>query len=580
MAYSVVESLLGGVDRTRPIYAVQPGSLWSGINGHLTRGGDFEQRKAFVQFAALPTGTFGLERASSTLYTFGSQAPPSMPPGVLYQRLQHPDGLAMTALLSTDAYAGRIYAVAQYSDGTVHHFYDGTLVTDWVNGVVRASMTNNDGIAAHMQGLMTSTEWAATVLGSVITVTHGTVNTAFTTFTTFVANVEGGVDDQTFTALKTVAAAPAVAEVWTITVAGTFEAGDRFGVTIKAATASATVLFGAVAMPYPAGRVVKTHGRKMYAGVDTLAHFSGVDDARLWNRDDDAGAGFIDAQAHESDSEEVIAFGKYLGYLCLISANIIQIWDMRADDTLNVLVQSIAETGTIAPRSVRAFGELDMFYLSESGIRSLRTRSQVALAGVNDVGTPIDLLVRETWIALSDAQRRAACAVTDPADGRFWMAVGSKIFVFTYFPSRKVSGWSWYEPGFSPEYMVAVNRRVYLRTGNTVYVYGGTDGETYDACAVTCQLPFMGFGKPGTSKQLHGIDIAAEGRWTMDVLVDPNDLTQKVQYGEIDGWSFMSEEIAGEASATHFAPKLTRSLTGPASVSAVAVYYTQGNAES
>ena len=46
MAYVSIENFAAGVDQTRPIYAAPQGTLWQGINGHLSRGGDFEKRKA------------------------------------------------------------------------------------------------------------------------------------------------------------------------------------------------------------------------------------------------------------------------------------------------------------------------------------------------------------------------------------------------------------------------------------------------------------------------------------------------------------------------------------------------------
>lgn len=571
--YTFLSNLLGGVDRSRPIYALEPGVLWEGINCHLTRGGDVEKRKAFVEFAQLPAGTFGFERASGDLYVFGSQAPPAMPAGVLYQQLQHPDGFAMTKLLSTDVYGGEVYAAAQFADGAVLHFYDGALVADWINGVVRASMVNIAGIVSHLAGLVSDATFTVTTTPTEVVIEHNTENVAFT-LTASAVNVTGGNNDQTAVSALVTAAGVGVKEKRKITIGGTFEVGDRFGYTLAGTN------YGAVATPTPVGTVVKTHGRKVYAGSARLLNFSGADTAVGWDRDDDPGAGFEDVSTHESDLETVTALGKFLGFLAVLSENAIQVWDVRPDEAENNLVQHIGETGTRARKSVRNFGQLDMFYLSDSGIRSLRARAQNQLAGVNDVGTPIDTLVQEQAAALADELFEESPSIVDPVDSRFWQAVGDKIFVFTYFPTKKVSGWSWYEPGFSATDLVALNRRVYARAGDKIYVYGGVGGDIYDSSKVTATLPFLHANKPGTFKNLSGIDIAATGRWEVDLLVDPNELANVVHFGHLDGVSFGEEDIAGLGRATHVAPRFIHEEAGPASLSGTAFYYTQGDSES
>src|SRR6185437_9638471 len=56
-------------------------------NAHITRGGDIQRCKSFVPTYTLPTGCFGLVAVGSSLFTFGSESPPTMPPGVVYQQL-------------------------------------------------------------------------------------------------------------------------------------------------------------------------------------------------------------------------------------------------------------------------------------------------------------------------------------------------------------------------------------------------------------------------------------------------------------------------------------------------------------
>jgi hypothetical protein len=464
MAYVLIENFSGGVDRSRPRYVGPPGSLWSGINGHLSRGGDFEKRKAFVATYSLPPGTASLAKVASGLVVFGSApAPGGIPPGVIYQRLQHPTDATRTLLviLSWDLYNGFIYAIAQFDNGDIRHFYNAVEVSDWDDG--------------------------------------GTKPTGY-------------------------------------------------------------------------GSIVKTHKRKVYSPVRSVEWFSELDTPTTFDSTQ-AGSGFINMSTHQSGSDVVTGQGIFQNYLAVFSRRIVQIWAMADDDAQNAPFQTIPETGTRAPRSVIGFGDVDCFYLSDSGVRSLRTRTGSNTAGVNDVGTPIDSLIREWIDTLEDVTVQNAVAVIEPVDGRFMLAVGSRLFVFTFFPSKKIAAWSWYEPGVVFTDMVALNDRVYCRAGDTVYLYGGADNNTYDPLTmVTAGLPFLSGGKPGTFKVVKGMDIAATGEWDCKLLVDPNDETQFVALGALDGVSFPEEGIPVNAHTTHIAPVLTHRGAGPASLSQIAVH--------
>lgn len=465
MAYVLIENFSGGVDRTRPRYVGPPGSLWSGINGHLTRGGDFEKRKAFVATYSLPAGaTVSMAKDADGLVVFGNAATPvGLPTGVTYQQLQHPTipAQALSRVLSWDLYNGLIYAVAEYANGDIRHFYDGTHVADWNLG--------------------------------------GTNPTGY-------------------------------------------------------------------------GSIAKTFGRKIYSPVVSILWFSQIDTAT--NFDTAAsGSGFQNMSTHQSGSDRVTGLGEFQNYLGIFSRRVIQIWSMVADDALNVPVQTLKETGTRAPRSVTGFGDVDCFYYSDSGVRSLRARSGTNSAGVNDVGTPIDTLIGEWAATLTDAEIESAVAVVEPVDGRFWLAIGSRIFVFTYFPSKKISAWSWYEPGLTFTDMVGFNDRVYCREGDIIYLYGGSDNGTYDtATEVVAALPFLSGGKPGTFKNVKGMDIASTGEWNCKLLVNPNDESEYVDIGDLEGVTFPEDGIAVGAHTTHIAPVLTHQGEGYASLSQIAIY--------
>lgn len=144
MPYVIIEDFSGGLDSRRLSVAASPGTLMELVNAHITRGGEIEKRKAFVSTYDLPSGTKGLASVKSDIYVFGSDVEPAgLPSGVKYQRLQAPGGPDLTKVLSWDTYAGKLYVSAEFSDGTVHHFYDEDRIVNWFDGVSRGSLTVN-----------------------------------------------------------------------------------------------------------------------------------------------------------------------------------------------------------------------------------------------------------------------------------------------------------------------------------------------------------------------------------------------------------------------------------------------------
>lgn len=369
-----------------------------------------------------------------------------------------------------------------------------------------------------------------------------------------------------------VAGIAGVAQVSTVTIGGTFEAGDMFSVNINNAK------FGTEAMPTGKGTIAKTHKRKMYSPVGSVLNFSGLDSATGWNRDDDAGAGFIYFSDRSGGAESIVGIGEYQNGLAIFSRRKAQLWTMENDDANNATTQTIS-SGCVAQNSIIQYSDADTFYLSDSGIRSLRARAFFNTASVADVGTPIDNYIIAYMATLPDATIAAACAAIEPVDGRYLLALGTKVFVFSYFPSSKISAWTWYELDISISAWGVSGRRLYARAGDAIYLYGGTNNDEYDTNEVVCWLPFFSARKEGTYKMLTGLDMAATGTWQAKVYVDPNDLNSYVNIGDLTGFTFNKPNAAGDAHVTHMSVKLTRSVASAASVSKVGIHYLGAESE-
>lgn len=216
MAYFLCQDFSSGLDVRKSPWTSATGTLQQLDDGHITRGGEIEKRKAFDDLGSLMAATHSLASAKTgsgetpSLMVFGDAvAPVGLPSGVVYQRLIHPDGgIAMVDVVDYTLYDGKTYVVADYADGSQWHFYDGVLVTDWGAGVVRASMTTNDLVAEHLKQLIDASPlYSATRTGPNLFVT-GLAGVDYTVVTETVDG--GGNNDQALSSNELVAATAAV----------------------------------------------------------------------------------------------------------------------------------------------------------------------------------------------------------------------------------------------------------------------------------------------------------------------------------------------------------------------------------
>ena len=682
MPYILVEDFRGGLDRRRMNVTAAPGTLVELKNAHITRGGEIEKRPAFVEITQLPSNTIGLAAAAGQIYTFGSDAESSVtfaantPSNVTYVRLQHPSGEELTDVLSVDFYNGQLYAAAQFADGRIYHYFDGTRITDWFDGRARATFevtagtaggtaatasfevtggTSNPGdelrilrvnsvdlisdpvshngsnslTAANIATAITNgpSDYTAVAVNNVLTITAPAVGIAYNGFqVTFevdgaftignLAHMSGGIDNaitaitvdgvniignqitweqsHTYTALKIAAAIndfPSGPE-YEATSVNQFvniiakESGSSYNNKTIAITTSGnvTTAFDPVAQnyldggadaatinAYTPGRFVIPVKTKMYALSDSLLHFSAIDDPTEWN-DTTLGAGFINLANHSRGSEDLKAIATYFDNIAVLAEEAIQIWFVDADEALNQQIQVLQNTGTIAPDSVVEFGENDVFYLSLSGLRSLRSRDSSNAAFVGDIGNPIDELIVDQ-IQENRTLAELSKATLEQRDGRYILAIGNKMYVFSFFPSSKVSAWSVYEPGFIVDRWAYDGRQTLCRSGNKLYSLGGENGNIYDSSEVVVQMPFLDGSSPATSKDLHGIDVTCENTWTVSIATDPQDITALEEVATVYKTTYGLGRAAINGYSTHVAPRLVCNQPGPAKLGNLAIHY-------
>lgn len=176
MPYVNISSFKFGLDARRSEWTSVPGTLLQANNGHINQGGEFTKRLGFFLFSnhggVLPTGCFGLEAGSATLYTFGSVSTPSnIPTGITYQQLVHPDGsTAMSGVVYSTSFGGFPFVIAKFTDGNTYCYYNGTIVNDFVSGVVLASQNTDTLLATEMARQINSfqTDYTANHSGATV----------------------------------------------------------------------------------------------------------------------------------------------------------------------------------------------------------------------------------------------------------------------------------------------------------------------------------------------------------------------------------------------------------------------------
>lgn len=661
-------------------------------DGHITRGGEFEKRAAFAPTFALPAGTIGMAADTGGLYVFGSAAAPVMPAGVTYQRLQHPDTVtALSRVLSFELYAGKLYVVGEFADGSIQHYYAGVLVTDWFDGRARASFTVTGGsttpavaavgsfqitggslgagnqitdvkidgvslisapvahtgtdvataanVATAINSFASTPDYTATSSGQTVTITAAVAGTAANgkavvptvggnavvsnaqNMTGGAAAIASALTDLRVNGVSVIGAAvnwvtsneataAAIAAAIISFISAPEYTATAVGATVNVVAAVAganangrivsfflangltvspssglTLTDGADSSgTFQPGTFVKTIGQKMYSVSGPNTHFSGIKEPTHWTTDT-VGAGFIDMSTESSGSEQLISLARYQQYVAIFAERVIQVWFFDPDPALARQVQVLSNTGTVSANSVTQFGDNDLFYLDESGLRSLRARDSSNAAATTDIGVPIDTIVSDKLTEITETDREGIVGLIEPRDGRFWLVIKDVIYVFSFFNDAKVSAWSTYIPsvvvdGESVPFTidgngaVVFNKRVYVRSGDTIYAYGGLAAKpVYDATIAKAWLPFLDAGDPSRKKAWEGIDAALLGEWSVSYAMEPTTPDVSELIANLTETTFNSDRNPSMGASSHISPRFESRGDGAAKLSSIVVHY-------
>lgn len=340
------------------------------------------------------------------------------------------------------------------------------------------------------------------------------------------------------------------------------------------------------------GTVARTHKSKMYVGDGDNLRFSAVGAP---NDFAGTGSGTIDVTQQDAATGKLVGIEQYYGKLALFGRNAVQLWVMDPDPAVNNFDQVLGNIGLVSPNAVSRYGNGDVLFLSQTGIRSLRARDSSNAAVLNDIGSPIDDLIAAKRAVLTPAVAERQFALVDPLTGQFWLVWGNEVHVLAYYPNSKVTAWSTFTLPWSPDHVTLANQRIVFRVGNECFIYGsvpssgspfdpnaqiGLSAAVYDGSAVTIITPMLDLGKPAHAKTWQGLDMSASGVWEVYVAPDHQKPDSWTKIATVTDPTFQDERIPIDmGESTHIAVKLVSTGLGPAQVNSFALHHNLGEAE-
>ena len=333
------------------------------------------------------------------------------------------------------------------------------------------------------------------------------------------------------------------------------------------------------------GPYIRTFQTKMYAVLGKTLHFSKISDPTKWvpqsENSANTGAGNINISMQDADSETLTSLEVYYDKLAIFSTEAVQIWAMDPDQLKNNFDQLLRGVGTSGARSPLQYGNGDVLFLDESGLRSLKAKDSSNSASVSDIGSPVDPVISALRKLKGSAYMNAAISLLEPSVGRFWMVFPDQILVLSYFPGPKVTAWSAFTLPFTVQHAVTCGGYIFVReTADTIYVYGGPTGDAYDNCGVQIRLPYLDGKKPGHKKLFQMFDATVSGTWRVAVSYDFNNPDAEETIATIDRptWNMGGNEATGYDS--HFSLRFYNEDALPATLSNCAMHYEMADAES
>jgi hypothetical protein len=326
------------------------------------------------------------------------------------------------------------------------------------------------------------------------------------------------------------------------------------------------------------GQYIRTYQSKMYGVNGKFLYFSAVGDPKNWTSG--TGAGFINLSLQDADAELLTSIEVYYDKLAIFSTESVQVWAVDSDPLQNAFTQLLRAAGTSAPRSPLQYGAGDVLFLDASGVRSLKAKDSSNSASVSDIGSPVDPTVQKLVQDFGATFMNKAISLLEPSIGRYWMVFPTQILVLSYFPGPKITAWSQFSLNFTAQYAATCGGKIFIRdTNNTIWVYGGADGASYDNCGVEVRLPFLDGKKPGHKKLFQAFDATVTGTWEVRVSYDFNSPDAEDVIGAVSQPTWNAGRFEQQGYDSHFSLRFYNTDASAATISNCAIHYEMADSE-
>lgn len=132
---------------------------------------------------------------------------------------------------------------------------------------------------------------------------------------------------------------------------------------------------------------------------------------------------------------------------------------------------------------------------------------------------------------------------------------------------------------FVPDKFVVYKGQVYVRAGDNIFLFGGSNNATYDGCGVEFITPYIDSGTPGTKKLFKAIDVAFEGSWSVNGAFDYDVNKYRNIYNNSVS-SFTGAGVPWEVTGTHYSFQCVETGTGYARFASLLCHQNSGSSKS
>lgn len=517
------DDFAGGLDVRASAYLSKGNILRVLQNAYVTTGKSIRKRPCLKFEYTLEAGTVGLKAFNGKLNTFYGHGTAITHADTRFVPLRVPhwtSGAAPTKIHYADQYNALLYVAAEYAGPVYRHHY-----------------LDDPGA------------WVALTNYSIGNFVRPTTPNGFR----YEVTTDAG-------------SAAAGEPVWPLTVGTTVVDG---GITWTCRT------FAITDTNCPHTKQVAKQASKIYAvGTNaTTARYCKTGDPRDWTAASDAG--FIAPGLYARGSDQITALNIYSNKsLAVFFSDNAQLWAVDPNPALIALTSNIEGVGTLYARAAGPVS-LDLFFLAQTGYRSMQFTVLTQNLQDTDVGTAIDSLIRAGIASTDDP-----IAIYYPKLGQFICINGATIWVYSFSRASKISAWSKYTLPFSVDDACVLNQELYVRTGNDVYRMSDTvfkDGVS-SIPLVDAQMYYQDAKKPSLLKGFYGIDLVGVGNPMVSFLVpviQPDGTVLVVETGgvELPALTEPGNLYPVELAATRIAPHFTHQKDEQFELSSASLLY-------